>query len=137
MIKHPLHQNSTEENIQNFDLTSMVDILFIIIIFFLLTIGTNIRTLDVALPDSKEEIKLTESGNNIVLQVSEDGYFIEDNKNLSLQELEAILPNYLSSNQSLLIASDRNAKAQMLLELLAFLKNNDIKVANILFDKKQ
>ncbi len=139
MIKHPLHKNQLEEEsgIANFDLTSMVDILFIIIIFFLLTIGANIRTLDVTLPNSKEDIKLTENGKNIILQITENGYSIEDSKNISITELKQVLPNHLSNNQDLLIASDKNAKAQLLLELLAFLKSNDIKVANILFDKKQ
>ncbi len=135
MIKHPV-TNSTQQ--QNCDLTPMVDILFILIVFFLLTIGISIRTLDVNLPQSKEQIQVTEGGNNILLQITKEGYKLGNSEKLSFNNLKPLLTKEIKNNQQkLLIASDQKATAQQLLQLLAFLKANSIEVANILFENKQ
>lgn len=126
------------------DLTPMLDILFILLVFFMLAVGQVFQTMDLTLPESaSQEFPQAQMDNMIVLSLgnNEDSYAINDQK---IQNLEAFKQEILKTvqthpDQKIVLAGDRSVSLERLLNVLTFLNNNGIQTANILMqsgDKK-
>ena len=119
------------------DLTPMLDILFILLVFFMLAVGQVFQTMDLNLPEStSQEITQAQMDNIIVLSLgnNENSYAINDKK---IQNLEAFKQEILKtvqthSDQKIVLAGDRSVSLERLLNILTFLNDNGIQTANIL-----
>lgn len=80
------------------DLTPLIDCLFMLIIFFVLTMSFSRPVLEIVLPESKvSEVKRADR--QISVFVREDGSYWMDNKIISLKDIEEKL---LSTKESVL-----------------------------------
>ncbi len=80
------------------DLTPLIDCLFMLIIFFVLTMSFSRPVLEIVLPESKvSEVKRADR--QISVFVREDGSYWMDNKSISLKDIEEKL---LSTKDSVL-----------------------------------
>lgn len=125
--------------VNGLDLTPMLDMLFILLVFFLLTSGAALQSLELELPQSvAEELPQQEATNHILLQIKPDGYKLGDRSYSSLDDLKETLQSLLATDGSrqLHIASDRSVTADRLLGMLTYLQTVGIPTANILLDRK-
>lgn len=88
MIKiHVQHQPAIGADLA-LDLTPMLDILFIMLVFFLLTAGAVFQSLDLTLPSSvTEKLAMINEPKHIMLEIRQKGYALD---NQSMQFLDAL-----------------------------------------------
>lgn len=114
------------------DLTPMLDILFILLVFFMLAAGTALRALDLRLP-SGEAAALTANGPpRAVLEIRQNGYALNGESLADFEELKSALSEVLEKTPRLIVASDRLVPAERLLRTLAHLRARNVRAADIL-----
>ncbi|WP_169545356.1 ExbD/TolR family protein [Sneathiella aquimaris] len=120
------------------DLTPMLDILFILLVFFMLTAGTVLQSFEVTLPeDVTDEMPTLKVSKPIIIEIKKDVYIVDKKqinefKNLKISVLELVKRN---PDQELVIAGDKDVSIDRLLGLLTYLQTQNIKTANILMTR--
>jgi len=117
----PLKTDIVEESTLN--LTPMVDIVFLLIIFFM--VGTQFaeqeRQFDIELPTVAEVQPLTNVPDEMIINVSQAGTIVVSGEERTLEQLEADLvaarKNY--RDQAVTIRGDANGKYQIIMDVLA------------------
>ncbi len=82
--------NFTEE--ANIDLTPLIDVIFMLVIFFILTMSFSQPVLDIALPAS-EASAAAKKQDFLKITLLRDGKIVYDDKAIDKEELKAILDN--------------------------------------------
>ena len=105
------------------DLTPLIDCLFMLIIFFVVTMSFSIPVLEIILPES-ETAEVKRADRQISVNVRADGSYWMNNRSVTLTEVEAAL--VASSNAILNIHMDGKAAFDSFVPLvdLAKEKNN-------------
>ncbi|WP_025897976.1 ExbD/TolR family protein [Sneathiella glossodoripedis] len=117
------------------DLTTLLDILFILLVFFILTAGAVYRSLDLTLPEGGKEATVSRPANNqIVLEIRPNGYALDGETFASLDALKSTLKirSQEDQMQNLIIAGDKSTPIERLLPVLTYLQSLGINTANIL-----
>ncbi len=120
------------------DLTALIDVLFILLVFLLLTAAVKLEMLDVALPEvgSDNQAPL-EQQKAIVLSVKYTDqqliYALAKQPFGSLNEVVDALREK-KSQQGVYLAIDQQVPSGDLVKLLAALSKEDHKIANILIE---
>ena len=117
----PLKTDSIEE--PNLNLTPMIDIVFLLIIFFM--VGTRFTELErqysVELPKAASVAPLTSKPDELVINVQRDGVITIGEKVRTLAELEADLSvakeNY--AEQAVLIRGEGQGRYQLVVDVIA------------------
>lgn len=123
------------------DLTPLLDIIFIVMVFLLLTANVQIKTLDVAIPQTQDEATL-ESPERDVLAINvltTEPYWALQGEPIADWTLftEQFLETFKASPQKpVVIAADKQASVENMLKVLAFLQNNQITATNIVMEKE-
>ncbi len=134
MIQRPSKQQGSL-NDHTPDLTPMLDILFILLVFFMLTAGAVYQSLDLTLPSSvAEELSTLDAPKHIMLEIHDNHYAIDGQKQAAFDDLKTALPVVLTKrpNHELIIAGDKDISMQRLLTVLTYLQSQNIQAANIL-----
>jgi biopolymer transport protein ExbD len=137
MIHLSPESDSTDGTIRGLavDLTPMLDILFILLVFFMLTAGAVFQSLDLTLPSSvAEELTMVNEPKHIMLEIRKENYAIDGKKMDSFTALKQQIPNIIKEKpeHKLIIASDKQVPIEQLLKLLTYLQSQGIEAANIL-----
>ncbi|MDN3616488.1 MAG: ExbD/TolR family protein [Vibrio gallaecicus] len=118
------------------DLTPLLDIIFIVMVFLLLTASVKLESLEVDLPStdttSVSEVDKKSLTINILDQEpywAIDGKEYIDWENFKLALIEVTTSN---SKQPIVIAADKTADVQNLVKLLSFLQENGIAATQLL-----
>lgn len=118
------------------DLTPLLDIIFIVMVFLLLTASVKLESLEVDLPStdttSVSEVDKKSLTINILDQEpywAIDGKEYIDWENFKLALIEVTTSN---SKQPVVIAADKTADVQNLVKLLSFLQENGIAATQLL-----
>lgn len=122
------------------DLTPMLDILFILLVFFMLTAGTVFQSFEVNLPSSvTDDVPPLGSQKNIVLEITTNGYALDGHSFSSFSTLKEAIPDTLRDHPGyeLVIASDRRVDVERLLAVLTYLQSKGIVTANVLLNREQ
>lgn len=117
------------------DLTAMLDIIFMLLVFFILTSGTAFRSLDLKLPSSSQpQLQIDKEAITMVLGVATDHYFLDDSKFSDISELSSTLAEKManSADVHLVVATDKGVPIQRFLDVLSELSQKNIDVASIL-----
>lgn len=119
------------------DLTPMLDILFILLVFFMLAVGQVFQTMDLTLPKSTaQEIQQAQMNNMIVLSLGDDesSYAINDQKFTDFGTFKTEILNTVQDkpDNKIIVAGDRSVSLERLLSVLTYLNDNGIQTANIL-----
>ncbi|MBQ3437860.1 MAG: biopolymer transporter ExbD [Fusobacterium sp.] len=107
------------------DLTPLIDVVFLLIIFFMVTTTfNNFGSIQVDLPSST--IQKTDKNKSIEIIIDKDGaYHISDNgKNFSI-EFDKI-DDYLKDVKETTISADKNLKYQTIMDLITKIKENGV-----------
>lgn len=111
-----------DENV-SMNLTPMVDVLFLLIIFFM--VGTKFadmeRQFDVELPEAAEAAPLTNPPEEIIVNVYDDGRLVVDRQTIELaalvQKLAEARAQY--ADQAVLIRGDRKTAYEWIVQVLS------------------
>ena len=121
------------------DLTPILDILFILIVFFMLTTGTVFQSLELKLPSAvdKELSEVNESA-SIMIEIVKDSYVMNGKKIRDMEQLKQQITTAVQSKpeHELMIAGDRNIPIERLLKVLTYLQSQGIEAANILMQNE-
>lgn len=124
------------------DLTPLLDIIFIVMVFLLLTANIHIQTMKVAIPTTQDS-EVLNSPNKPVIAVNilfeKPFWAINNNQYHSWDEFsEALLLLHKQKpKQSIIIGADKNSPVEKTLQLLAFLQRNNINATRIIMDDQK
>ena len=118
------------------DLTPLLDIIFIVIVFLLLTASVRLESLDVELPSSDSQAVSEVDQESLTINILNqspywaiDGTKYTDWQHFTLALLEKTTANH---QKPIVIGADKTADIQHLVKLLAFLQENGIPATQLL-----
>lgn len=123
------------------DLTPLLDIIFIVMVFLLLTANIQIKTMDIAIPQTNDS-EVLESPNREVIAINVlsgepswalQGEPLHNWESFTAQLLEAIQQ---APDKPVVIAADKQANVESMLKVLAFMQNNNINATNIVMEEQ-
>lgn len=128
------------------DLTPMLDIIFIVMVFLLLTANVSVQTLNVDIPKTQESNTLSRPDKPVIsvgiLNASEDGNGTDkwavDGKKFNDWVLftDALLKARRETpDKPIVIAADKKADVESMLNLLAFMQKHQISATNIVMEE--
>ncbi len=120
------------------DLTPLLDIIFIVMVFLMLTAAVKLDSLEVNLPTTDSQVVSEVDTKSLTVNILEaephwaiDGKEYIDWENFTL----ALLEEYKSNKQPIVIGADKTAQVQHLVKLLAFLQENGIQATQLLTEE--
>jgi len=121
------------------DLTTLLDILFILLVFFILTAGAAYRTLDLTLPEGvAEEVAQSPTDKHYILEIKFSGYALDGESFDEFGALKTAIIKATSKNsdKKFIVAGDKAVSLERFLTLLTYLQSRGIETANILMKKE-
>ncbi|MFT5795326.1 MAG: biopolymer transport protein ExbD [Ulvibacter sp.] len=137
-----INNNSRKNIVNDFlpDLTPLIDVVFILIIFLILSINTASFSLEVNLPEDKDNSSKVISNNKYLeIHLLKNNVWKVGNKTfLDEEEFRGYLLSHHKKNKDrkLIILADDDSSVGKLISVLTFLKKQNIQMANILVDRK-
>ncbi|MCF9122702.1 biopolymer transporter ExbD [Vibrio parahaemolyticus] len=135
MIKVPQDNN---RNRLTPDLTPLLDIIFIVMVFLMLTAAVKLDSLDVALPSTDSQAVAEVDKQSITVNILKDepywainGQTYIDWENFTL----ALLEESKSTDKPIVIGAEKTANIQSLVQLLGFLQENGIQATQLLTEE--
>ncbi|WP_028862758.1 ExbD/TolR family protein [Psychromonas aquimarina] len=129
----------TEDEIKP-DLTPLLDIIFIVMVFLLLTASIKLQSLEVQLPTSDVQADTALSDNSVSINIlSQQPYWAVQGKSFAdwPDFTSALLKAVKDKKQpDIVIASDKTAHIQHMVKLFAFLQENNIQATQILIEEE-
>ncbi|MDY7107749.1 MAG: biopolymer transporter ExbD [Planctomycetota bacterium] len=127
------------ERVRAIEITPMIDVVFLLIIFFMTTARFALETrADLELPREKGEQQETAEEAGIIINIDADGAIIVDGRRVSLDGLERIvtaevarLPGRNAERLKLLIRADRGGNTRRLNEIVARLRATGVGAARL------
>ncbi len=122
------------------DLTTLLDILFILLVFFILTAGVSYRSLDLTLPsDVSEELSQPDQSQHFMLEIRKRGYALDG---ILVETLDALKPKISAAlsekpENKFIVAGDKSVSLDRFLSLLTYLQSRGIEAANILMKNEK
>ena len=120
------------------DLAPMLDVVFMLLVFFLLTIGASFPSIELELPKGQSEVTAQPDKNQLVVEVTKNGYRLDSREFTEIMELESYLEKRKKTNRGLtvFIAGEKETPLQPVISLLTALQRKEIQTANILMEEK-
>jgi biopolymer transport protein ExbD len=137
-----INNNSRKNIVNDFlpDLTPLIDVVFILIIFLILSINTASFSLEVNLPEDKDNSSKVISDNKYLeIHLLKNNVWKVGSKTfLDEEEFRDYLLSHHKKNKDrkLIILADNDSSVGKLISVLTFLKKQNIQMANILVDRK-
>ena len=121
------------------DLTPLLDIVFILLVFFMLSAGVALQSLDIQLPSSvvQTQSPLPPSP-HVVLEIQRHRYVLGGRKMSTFNELKEAVSAAVAvqPGREFVIAGDREIAIGRLLQVLTYLQSQGIVSANILMQEE-
>lgn len=125
----PLKTSQLEE--PSINLTSMLDIVMLLIIFFMLStqFQEEERQYDVNLPTVADATALTGQPDEVVVNVAADGTITVRLEQVSVEELEAVMRSAVEkfAGQSVIIRGDGSGSYQTIMDVMSACRRGGIK----------
>ncbi len=135
-------ENDREKIIADFmpDLTPLLDVVFMLIVFLILTANPVPYSMEIDLPDDNENIsKAIDEPNNITItilatnnkwKINDEIYIHEDNF-----KKELLIKYKSNPEMGVIIAGEKSVTMQKFLDLIGFLKKHNINAVDIVVEK--
>lgn len=123
------------------DLAPLLDIIFIVMVFLLLTANISIQTMQVDIPTTADsEVLQTPAADALAINIlaSAPYWAIKQQTFADWPSFsQALLAQHKDNQQQpLVIGVDRNAPVERMLKLLAFLQKNNINATSIIMEEE-
>ncbi|MEQ9823868.1 MAG: biopolymer transporter ExbD [Puniceicoccaceae bacterium] len=118
---------------QLIDTSSLVDIMFILIIFFLVTMSFHEQETDMAVNLPETDLTLSSAVQVLVINIRNDGSYYLNDRRMDLEGLNEELIDVVQRNpdQKVLVRADRNALHGQVAQAIASCRRVGISEANI------
>jgi biopolymer transport protein ExbD len=118
---------------QLIDTSSLVDVMFILIIFFLVTMSFHEQETDMAVNLPETDLTLSSAVQVLVINLRNDGSYYVNDKRMDLPSLQEELVAVVQRNpdQKVLVRADRNALHGQVAQAIAACRRVGISEANI------
>jgi biopolymer transport protein ExbD len=118
---------------QLIDTSSLVDVMFILIIFFLVTMSFHEQETDMAVNLPETDLTLSSAVQVLVINIRNDGSYYVNDKRMDLPSLQNELVTVVQRNpdQKVLVRADRNALHGQVAQAIAACRRVGISEANI------
>ncbi|MBQ9283384.1 MAG: biopolymer transporter ExbD [Treponema sp.] len=119
-----LHQNEEELSI---NITSLIDVIFILLIFFMVSTQFKKASIPLDLPKSEETEENTENDDTKVLAVNAEKMEL-DGKIVSMEDLQALLEEMFAQNPKLALSleCERTVDFEQVVQVLSKIQNAGI-----------
>ncbi|MCA9484194.1 MAG: biopolymer transporter ExbD [Nitrospina sp.] len=113
-----IQMNAKKRESFRLDITPLINIVFLLLIFFMLTSSAVNQGLDVDLPDAETAERINTQ--EIALSIGKDGEMMLDNNKVTLEELPAKIKALLdeSGHDRMIIQGDRNIQFDLFGQVL-------------------
>lgn len=123
------------------DLTPLLDVMFMLIVFLILTANSVAFSLDIALPKDTENVAVALMDNEVIevrLYAGNGGWKVGEQHLSDKQAFQQALlaAHQQNPEQKVVIQGEPDTSMQTLLNLLTFLRKQQIPTADILMDKE-
>jgi biopolymer transport protein ExbD len=121
------------------DLTPLLDVMFMLIVFFILTANAVPYALDVKLPEDTQAItQAVEDPDllSVTLLPGESGWKINDMSYQSEETFNEALKAKAQDNKQVIIIGDKDVSMQKFLSVMTLLRKHNIETADIVMEKK-
>ncbi|HCM2155483.1 TPA: biopolymer transporter ExbD [Vibrio parahaemolyticus] len=135
MIKVPQDNN---RNGLTPDLTPLLDIIFIVMVFLMLTAAVKLDSLDVALPSTDSQAVAEVDKQSITVNILKDEPYwaINEQTYIDWENFTlALLEESKSTDKPIVIGAEKTANIQSLVQLLGFLQENGIQATQLLTEE--
>lgn len=136
MIRVTNHRN--EEQVTP-DLTPLIDIIFIVMVFLLLTASVKLQSLEVELPQTDTQALQTTEADPITINLTAHApYWALQGKSFDTWDAfrHALLHAVQKDpDKAVVIGADKSGSVEHMLKLLAFLQQQDIKATQLLMEE--
>ncbi|NIY82955.1 ExbD/TolR family protein [Vibrio hepatarius] len=122
------------------DLTPLLDIIFIVMVFLMLTAAVKLDSLEVDLPttDSQAVSEVDTKSLTVNILASEPHWAIDSKEYLDWNNFTlALLEQHKSDSKPIVIGAEKTADVQHLVKLLAFLQENGIQATQLLTEESK
>ncbi|OAN17697.1 biopolymer transporter ExbD [Photobacterium jeanii] len=123
------------------DLTPLLDIIFIVMVFLLLTASVKIQSLDVDLPQTSTEVLEETQADPITINLlAKAPYWAlqgEESEDWESFETDLITQVKANPNKPIVIGADKGASVEQMLKLLALLQQHQIKATQLLMEEEK
>lgn len=123
------------------DLTPLLDIIFIVMVFLLLTANIHVQTMDVAIPQTEETAILGSPDPDMIAITVLSGSPAWALQGQTYPDWPLFTQAFIeiintAPNKSVVIAADKQASVENMLKVLAFLQSNNINATNIVMEEE-
>ncbi|MDD1779697.1 biopolymer transporter ExbD [Enterovibrio sp. ZSDZ35] len=123
------------------DLTPLLDIIFIVMVFLLLTANIQIKTMEVAIPQTTDSAVLDSPDQEVIainVLKGSPSWALQGEPVDSWEMFTATLLEMINANpgKPVVIAADKQANVESMLKVLAFMQNNNINATNIVMEEE-
>lgn len=138
----PLQPRDSGENAKTDmapDLTPMLDVLFILLLFFMLTAGVVFQSLNLKLPTgATDDENVSRMPRHILLEIRPGAFALDGRVVNGFDALKSAIPLAIRDKpgHEFVIASDKDVAIDALLKVLTFLRSQNVEAANILMRKE-
>lgn len=105
-----------ESDILHVDLTPLIDVIFMLVIFFILTMSFTAPVIDLTLPDSSGAVVNQEKSEELKICISKEGLFYYQKEPITLLQIKELLDSNKDSHLNIL--ADKDTKFQSFIELV-------------------
>lgn len=122
------------------DLTPLLDIIFIVMVFLMLTAAVKLDSLEVDLPttDSQAVSEVDTKSLTINILAKEPYWAIDSKEYIDWENFKlALLEQQKSDKKPIVIGAEKTADVQHLVKLLAFLQENGIQATQLLTEQPE
>lgn len=121
------------------DLTPLLDIIFIVMVFLMLTAAVKLDSLEVDLPTTDSQAVSEVDTQSITINVleAEPHWAIDGKEYINWENFTlALLEEHKSTKHPIVIGAEKTADIQYLVKLLAFLQENGIQATQLLTEEQ-
>jgi len=134
LIRHP-----HPERVSPIELTPMIDVIFLLIIFFMATAQfAQLTRAELDLPREPGEREPAADESGLIINLTRDGQVIVNDQTVTLNELDARVSQYISESRSrdhremkLTLRADREADTARLNQIIRLLQDRGIPAARL------
>lgn len=127
------------ERVSPIELTPMIDVIFLLIIFFMATAQfAQLTRAELDLPQEIGEQDATADESGLIINIARDGEIIVNDQTLTLDELDRRVSRYISDTRSrdqremqLILRADREADSARFNQVIRLLQDRGIPAARV------
>lgn len=119
-----------DEDFSSFDITPLVDVVFLLLIFFLLTLASTQPSIELALPEASTAM-VQEHRSPYNIAIRENGSFFLNNEPATLEDITKIPPS-----SEVMLLEDKKGSYGVFITILDTLRKTGIDRISIVTDEK-